>query len=227
MTLPSLFVLLVYVSGYMFLVFAAICLACGIYYFVELTEEYTSLTRRLIRYTIYGQFVVHFLLWSYERFPFMQCAVGFLAHVAYFLLLTTFPFINPLSAPFFASCCFFIVDNVSWFQFFHADVELFYSYRVAPGPAVASFFLLIVWLVPLAFFISLSVNDSVLPSANISRSHSRGSIGPSDGDSRKKSRNLVVVVWTTVADVARRSIQSVTGQSTSNDILSSAGRRNN
>lgn len=211
----------------MFLVFAAICLACGIYYFVELTEEYTSLTKRLIRIVIYGQLAVHFLLWSYERFPFLQCAVGFVSHVAYFLLLATFPFINPFSAPFVASCCFFIVDNVSWFQFFHADVELFYSYRVAPGPAITSFFLLIVWLVPLAFFVSLSVNDSVLPSSNMTPSNSRGSLGDDHVDAKKKSRNLVVVLWNTLAGQVRRSVQSLAGQSAHGDILSAAGRRYN
>ena len=40
-----LFTGLVYLSGYLFLIFVAICLACGLYYLAELAEEYTSLTR--------------------------------------------------------------------------------------------------------------------------------------------------------------------------------------
>jgi Transmembrane adaptor Erv26 len=228
MHFPSLFVLLVYVSGYMFLVFAAVCLACGLYYLVELAEEYTTLTKRIIRYVIYGQMAVHALLWSYERFPFVQCAVGALAHAAYFLLLSTFPFINPKSAPFVTSLCFLVVDNVMWFRFFQADVELFYSYRVAPGPAVASFFLLVVWLVPLAFFISLSVNDAVLPNAAAARTGAPvGSPALSDPDRRQKSRNLAVVLLESISRKIRHSVESLSGPGVSRggDILSSAGRR--
>lgn len=227
MHFPSLFVLLVYVSGYMFLVFAAVCLACGLYYLVELAEEYTSFTRRLIRWVIYGQLAVHLALWSYERFPFLPCAVGALAHASYALLLASFPFINPLSAPFVASAFLLVVDNVMWFRFFQADVELFYSYRVAPGPAVASFFLLVVWLVPLAFFISLSVNDAVLPSA--AAAPSRGPAVGDDDTGGKKSRNLVAVLLESISQKMRYSLDSLTGPSSSRggggDILSSASRR--
>jgi hypothetical protein len=229
MHLPSLFVLLVYVSGYMFLVFAAVCLACGLYYLVELAEEYTTFTKRLIRYLVYGQLAVHALLWSYERFPFLPCAVGLGAHLSYFLLLTTFPFINPLSPAFAGATLGFLADNLFWFRFFQSDVELFYSYRVAPGPAVASFFLLVVWLVPLAFFVSLSVNDSVLPSAGPGAAAQAGPPRlPGDPDTRKKTRNLAAVLLTSIPAKVKHSLDSLAGPSSSRgggDILSSAGGR--
>ena len=43
-----LFTGLVYVSAYIFLIFVAVCLACGLYYLAELAEEHTSLTKRLM-----------------------------------------------------------------------------------------------------------------------------------------------------------------------------------
>lgn len=206
MHLPSLFVLVVYVSGYLFLLFAAVCLACGLYYLVELAEEYTVFTKKLIRVTILGQFTLHLLLWAYERFPFAQCAIGFLSHVVYLLLLRSFPFIEPSSVQFLASCAMFALDNYVWFRFFKSDAELFYNYRVAPAPAMASFFLLAVWLVPCAFFCSLTVNDAVLPGA---------AAGPGampytpdaavDGMPKKKrSRNILMIAFDSASFTVRR-----------------------
>lgn len=227
MHLPSLFVLLVYVSGYMFVVFVGVCLACGIYYLVELAEEYTVTTKQLIRYTTLTQLALHICLFVYERFPLLPTFVGFVSHLSYLQLLTLFPSTNPLSFPFVAAFLLFIVDNIVWFRFFHFDVELFYRYRVAPTPAIASFFLLVVWLVPLSFFITLSVNDSVLPNTSMNNAATRGA-GPSSatqGENRRRSRNLVMVCAEYVLGTVRKIMYAATSSSTQNDILSSTNRR--
>lgn len=210
MHLPSLFVLIVYVSGYVFLLFASICLACGLYYLVELAEEYTTLTKKLIRATILAHLVIHGLLFAYERFPMLQCAIGFTAHIVYLQLLKSFPFINLTCTTFILSVLLFIVDNIFWFRFFYGDVELFYNYRVDPVPAIAAFYLLVVWLVPCAFFCSLTVNDSVLPGS----SNSTGMSGTSDSryshpnmseaGEKKKRRNVVMLGLDYVAAAVRR-----------------------
>lgn len=200
MHLPSLFVVVVYLSGYLFLLFAAVCLACGLYYLVELAEEYTVFTKKLIRVTILVQFPLHFLLWAYERFPFLQCAIGFASHLVYLQLLRSFPFIEPASPPFILSCAMFAISNYAWFRYFHSDAELFYRYRVAPVPAMASFFLLAVWLVPCAFFCSLTVNDSVLPSA-AGPARSGPTFGHDTlegGEKKKRSRNIVMAAFDSV-----------------------------
>lgn len=187
--MPSLFVLIVYVSGYLFLLFAAVCLACGLYYLVELAEEYTLLTKKLIRLTILLHLPLHFLLWIYERFPALPCLIGFASHLVYLLLLRSFPFIEPLSPPFLLSILMFLINNLSWYHFLSSDAELFYQYRVAPVPAIASFFLLVVWLVPCFFFISLTVNDAVLPSSTAPH-HQRPS---------SKRRHLVLHLFRTLS----------------------------
>ncbi|PXF45167.1 hypothetical protein BWQ96_05068 [Gracilariopsis chorda] len=190
MHLPSLFVILVYISGYLFIVFAAICLACGLYYLVELAEEYTSFTKKLIRSGILAQLGLHGLLWLYERFPFVPCMIGFAAHLSYLFLLRSFPFMEPSSPPFMVSCAMFVIDNIVWFRFFKANVEMFYRYRIAPVPSMASFFLFVIWLVPCAFFCSLTINESVLPATGPGRDIYQSQSVP---DRKKRRKNAILV----------------------------------
>ena len=46
----------VYVSGYLFVLFAAVSFAAGIYYLCELAEEWPTFTKRIIKATIYVNF---------------------------------------------------------------------------------------------------------------------------------------------------------------------------
>lgn len=199
MHFPSLFIGLVYSSAYLSLLFAAVCLACGLYYLVELAEEYTVLTKKIIRVTILVHIVIHILLFVYERFPFFQCIVGLAAHLMYLQLLRPFPFINPMSSPFLISVLLFIVDNVVWFRYLWGDIEVFYRYRVAPVPATAGFYFLVIWLVPCAFFCSLTVNDSVLPASN----NSAFSGNPSQA-AKQQRRNVVMLGLEKVAASVRK-----------------------
>lgn len=193
MNFPSFFVALVYVSGYMFLLFAAVCLACGLFYLAELAEEYSTLTKKVLRGMILAQLGVFFMLWAYEGFSFVNCAIGFGAHVIYYQLLRTFPFMEPKSPQFILAVVAFLISNVTWHWHFRTHYDLFYDYRLSPTPSIASFFLICVWMVPAGFFISLTVNDSVLPGAGIDRpSSSSASLPTGDLDSKqKKTRNLV------------------------------------
>lgn len=206
MHLPSLFVLIVYVSGYLFLLFAAICLACGLYYLIEIVEEFTSLSKKLIRSSILVLLVLHFLLLVYERFPLLQCSLGFVAHLSYLNLLSNFPYIEPLSFQFILSCTLFVLDNVVWFLYFRSDVELFYQYRVAPYPAIAAFFLLIVWLVPCAFFCSLTINDAVLPASH-PNFHAQSGVETHSGQRKSRRRNVVMMSLDRVAVAIRQLVQ--------------------
>mmetsp|Transcript_7272 Transcript_7272/g.22156 ORF Transcript_7272/g.22156 Transcript_7272/m.22156 type:complete len:215 (+) Transcript_7272:85-729(+) len=201
MGLPSFFVLLVYVSGYLFLLFAAVCLACGFYYLAELAEEYTSWTKKVLRVLVVVELLVFLLLWAYERFTFGYCAISFAAHAVYFQLLKTFPFMRPQSPEVISSVIMFVVSNVAWYRFFTTKPEVFYNYRLSPMPSIASFFLICVWMVPIGFFVSLTINDSVLPGSGMeSPGFSRA-----DPDSKnKKARNLVAATAQEVTKFARK-----------------------
>lgn len=158
------FTVLVYVAGYVFLVFLAVCLACGLYYLAELAEEFTVITKKLIQYTIIGVMVIHGMLLILDRFPFYQITVGLATHGAYLAMLKDFPFIGFTSPIFIGSCVLMVLDHYVWFQFF----SVMGIYRLTH---VLGFYLLCVWLVPFGYFVSLSVNDSVLPSSEMGAAH--------------------------------------------------------
>ena len=165
------------------LLFSAVCIACGLYYLIELAEEYTLLTKRILRTTILVLLPLHLLLLIYERFPLIPCLIGIVSHLAYLTLLTTFPTLSVTSTPFLVSAAMFVLDNYVWLSFFRSDHELFYRYRVAPFPATSAFLLLMVWLIPIALFCSLSVNDAVLPG------------GPGTHPQPKRRRNVLVAAF--------------------------------
>lgn len=221
MHLPSLFVLIVYVSGYLFLLFAAICLACGLYYLIEIVEEYTSISKKLIRIAILVLLGLHFLLVVYEHFPLLQCSLGFIAHLSYLNLLGNFPFIEPASIQFVISSMLFVIDNIVWFLYFKRDVELFYRYQVAPYPAMAAFFLLVVWLVPCAFFCSLTINDAVLPASN-AQFHAQSSSEYQSGQRKNRRRNVVMMTLDRLTTSVRQIFQQ---QPRRSDIFSDSSYR--
>lgn len=151
-----LFTAITYLSGYLFLVFVAVCLACGLYYLAELAEEYVGLTRRLISFAIVSVLVVHGLLFVMEpQLPPMAVAAGLLSHVSYAWLLQSFPGLRVVSGSFLVSFACMALSHYMWATYFFS-----HFHQVAH---VLCFFLFNVWLVPFGFFVSLSVNQDTLP----------------------------------------------------------------
>lgn len=196
MGLPSFFVALVYVSGYFGLLFAAFCLACGLYYLAEMAEEYTVFARRALRVGVWIVLAAHGFLWIYERFPFLPLLIGAVSHGAYAMLLVDFPFVKTSSPLFILSSVAFVVSNVSWYRFFANDHELFYQYRLNPTTAVVCFFVAMIWSVPTGLFVSLTINDSVLPGA--------GTDAPRKGAGEKRRTNLISAIAQRVNDLLGR-----------------------
>merc|ERR1711871_745642 len=150
------FVSLVYLSGYLFLVFIAVCLACGLYYMAELAEEYPTFTKTCIFWSIVVISAIHPLLWVFESFPFLPVALGIATHGMYFKLLQEdFPFIELTSLNFLGSTGMMVTSHYFWISYFNTTPY--------PLTYVMGFFFTCVWLVPFAYFISLSINEFVLP----------------------------------------------------------------
>ncbi|GJD06678.1 Protein TEX261 [Galdieria sulphuraria] len=136
----SFFVLLVWLSGYVLIGFLSLSVACGLYYLAELTEEYTTTAKKVLRFFIQFNLVIHGLLWVWERFPFLYVALGVVAHLCYFELLRGFPFIE-LRSPIFLSCVVtFILNNVGWMRFFLNHPQLLEAYELSPVLPLFSFF---------------------------------------------------------------------------------------
>jgi len=159
----SLFAVLIHASGYLTLLIAALCMACGLYYLAELAEEHTSLAKKFIRHLVHFQLFAHAVLLVYERFPLTPVTCGAVAHCAYYAMLRRFPFIEPLSMPAITAMMFFLASNAAWFSTFRNDIDLLRRYEVISGPSVSAFFALMVWTTPIALFVSLTLNDAMLP----------------------------------------------------------------
>ena len=142
---PMFFNVLVTTSFYMAMCFFALCLACGFYYIAELSEEYTVLTRKILKYMIYVIWVVYSLLWIVDGFPLYCVLTGALCHAAYFTLLPRFPFVTLTSPSLMASVVAFMASHVVWYHYFIDSYSPAYEYGHLLG-----FFFLCVWMVQFA-----------------------------------------------------------------------------
>ncbi|XP_024375091.1 uncharacterized protein [Physcomitrium patens] len=149
----------VYAGAYLFVLFFAVCLATGLYYLAELVEEYTRLTRKVISYVIKFVIALHVILLVVDRLPMISIGVGIASHVVYHRLLKTFPYISLTAPDFLGSICLLILSHVVWIRFFYTDPRCAY----VTMEWLFGFMLVMVWMVPFAFFISLAANESVLP----------------------------------------------------------------
>ncbi|XP_069653600.1 protein TEX261 isoform X2 [Haliaeetus albicilla] len=84
--------------------FVTLAIAAGLYYLAELIEEYTVVTRRIIKYMIWFSSAVLVGLYLFEHFPGFMVGVGLFTNLVYFGLLQTFPFIILTSSNFILSC---------------------------------------------------------------------------------------------------------------------------
>eukprot|EP00753_Platysulcus_tardus_P016539 PLAT5812.1.p1 GENE.PLAT5812.1~~PLAT5812.1.p1 ORF type:complete len:221 (+),score=86.65 PLAT5812.1:3-665(+) len=157
----TLFAILTYLAGYLFLVFATICLASGLYYLAELAEEHVALTKRLISWAIKIICGLHAALWLVDGIPLFQTTVGIGTHVVFSSLLLDYPWLELTSPTFLLSISCLMVDHWVWMRFLTGN-----SYST---PQVFGFFFLFVWMVPFSFFVSLSINDNMLPGGGAAR----------------------------------------------------------
>lgn len=155
----SFFSLLSYIAGYCVIVFLAVSLACGLYYLAELTEEYPAITKKIIQISIYQSAGSLVFLFLFDDFPWMETIFTLVGCFLYHKLMQSFPLINFSSPLFIGSMVSFLIQNMMWYYWFDAE-EPYRDYTLLK---IMGFFVPCVWLVPFLLFISLSVNDSVLP----------------------------------------------------------------
>jgi len=99
--------------------------------------------------------ITHALFFVFEELPPLALGVGFISHILYLVLLRGFPFLRLLSPTFLLSFGMLLVSNYLWVSHFTAHYHQLTH--------VFCFFVFNVWLVPFGFFVSLSVNEAVLP----------------------------------------------------------------
>lgn len=151
-------------------------LTTALYTISEQLEDHSKLTRRWIRRYIYFVITAHILLVIVDRVSFKSTIVALIANYCYLTLLRTFPVVKFNSPPFISSCVFAVLNHICWHYSFtdkylpsHSILKHFPTYQgetLKPFDQIASFFVLLVWMVPFFFFLSINVNDYALPTQN-------------------------------------------------------------
>lgn len=138
--------------------FVTMAIAAGLYYLAELVEEYTVLTAKVIKWMVLVTLFTFIGLLLFENLPTSMIVCGIIAQVSHMSLLANFPFFSVSSPAFLASVVMVVINHYLAFSFFG---ENFY-----PFSEVMAYFTICQWLVPFAFFVSLSANENVLPTFN-------------------------------------------------------------
>ncbi|KAF7491068.1 Uncharacterized protein SSS_08836 [Sarcoptes scabiei] len=151
------FMLLGWFGVLVLLVFFILSLATGLYYLAELIEEYTTISYKIIKKINFFVIGIHICLFLFEDLPNYLIICGLISHLNHILILRTFPFFQFSSPPFILFIVFLILNHFLAFTYF-AKVNVYFI-------QVLSYFTICLWIIPFAFFVSLSVNDYVLPTS--------------------------------------------------------------
>jgi len=180
------------ILGFLFLTLA---IASGLYYLSELVEEHTVLAKRVLTRLIYGLIAIQTLLLVVDRLPWLPSLVSIASHAIYLQNLRRFPVVKLTDPIFVSSCVLVLVNHWLWFRHFSKPpdfnnynpgrggrYEYYNPVSTAPNfTEIASFFGLMVWLVPFALFVSLSAGENVLPSMGSEYATGAGSSFTSPG----------------------------------------------
>ncbi|KAJ8317591.1 hypothetical protein KUTeg_005495 [Tegillarca granosa] len=130
-------------------------LTAGLFYLAELVEEYTVVTAKIIKYMIIFSTVIYVGLFLFEDLSTSMILVGLLNNAAYYWVLQSFPYFYISSPSFIVSVALVFLNHYLAFSFF--------STNWYPFSDVLAYFTICLWIIPFAFFVSLSANENVLP----------------------------------------------------------------
>eukprot|EP00099_Drosophila_melanogaster_P008435 NP_001261152.1 uncharacterized protein Dmel_CG3500, isoform B [Drosophila melanogaster] len=174
--------LLGWVSLAIQIVFLTLSIVAGLYYLAELAEEYTTAARKCILFLISFTIFVYILLLLFEDLPWSLIICGLVAQGFHLGIMSGFPFVRLLSLPLLGSLAMLVVNHFLAFQHF---VTVY-----VPFTQVLAYFTICMWIVPFALFVSLSANDSVLPTT-VSDQSRRSPDVVSNYFSRNKKQGLL------------------------------------
>jgi hypothetical protein len=175
-------------------IFLTLAIASGLYYLSEVVEEHSVFAKRILTRLIYGLIAIQTLLLVVDRLPWLPSLVSIASHAIYLQNLRRFPVVKLTDPIFVSSCVLVLVNHWLWFRHFSQPPKYDYSpgrggrydyynpAATAPNfTEIASFFGLMVWLVPFALFVSLSAGENVLPSMGSEYATGAGSSFTSPG----------------------------------------------
>lgn len=139
-------------------IFMTLALAAALFYLAELVEEYTVLAAKIIKGILAVTTVIYIGLLILEGFPISMIIAGLFSNGLYFLLLRDFPFIELTSPVFIGGVAMVFVNHYLAFDHFSS---VWY-----PFSEILAYFTICLWILPFAFFVSLSASENVLPTAS-------------------------------------------------------------
>eukprot|EP01135_Chromosphaera_perkinsii_P008768 Nk52_evm1s1448 gene=Nk52_evmTU1s1448 len=160
------------ISMIILFVFVTLCLACGLYYLAEITEEYSHSTRDIIQASLIFSVACNIFLVLFDGFPVALAVVGIIAHGIYATLLPDFPMFEMVSPKFIGSVVILVLHH---YMAFTSLGELWLTFFELLG-----FFTTCVWLVPFEYFVSLSSGEYSLPQQASSLGGGGGGLGSGD-----------------------------------------------
>ena len=190
----AVFWLLGYVFGYVALLVVALALSSALYLVAEYAEEFPSFAGKVIKYSLVLVLSLHLLLW-FDGMPWFESVVGIACNVCYASMLSTFPFVEILSVRSIASALAFLAAHYIWFSYFlNSGSDILH---------VVGFFVVMVWFVPGGLFVSLAINDNVLPGVSGSKLGAGGGVGGGvGGGGSQKGTNLFKTLFDFVQERA-------------------------
>merc|ERR1711931_180204 len=135
-----------------------LCIAAGLYYLAELVEEYTVMTKRVIKYLILVVSCIYIGLIVFEGMPWTMTLTGLFSTLLYTTLLPNFPDIDLTAPSFILTLILVFVNHYLAFGYF---AEVWYTFGEVIG-----YFTVCLWLVPFSYFVSLSANENTLPTVS-------------------------------------------------------------
>lgn len=143
-----------YVAGFVTLLLLALSISSGLYLLAELAEEFPTMSGKITKYLLVVVLVLHVIL-LIDGLPLFETTVSIVGHLIYASTLRNFPFIDLISLSSIGSALAFICCNGMWLLHFTREVTEPFE--------VIGFFVICVWSMPCALFVSLTLGDNMLP----------------------------------------------------------------
>ena len=147
----------VYLGAYLVLVVGAICIAAGLFYLAEVAEEYSRVTRAVLKVGTGVVLALTLALALVDNHPRYCLASSFVAHLSYAALLPKFPYFEVSAPPFVLSVLLLLLSTCCWT--YH-----FYYFTYASLEFVFGFMCVLVFFVPFGIGLACGANEGALPS---------------------------------------------------------------
>ncbi|CAF0746525.1 unnamed protein product [Brachionus calyciflorus] len=162
------FYLLSWLSVIIQSVLITLSIGAGLFYLAEIVEEYASVARKVIFYSIGIDTLLAFGLLIFEDLPSKLILTCIVCNLFYYLSVRNFPNIKLSSPEFILSLVLFFVHNYWAFDHFSSN---YYEFHI-----VLCYMTIFCWIIPIGLLVSCSANDNVLPTTFSSDSNENDSL---------------------------------------------------